>query len=102
MFEDSEEKKVRREFAIVSNARETPINETTQEDINAHLAVGHEVDDDRLPDIENKPIPTRNTDLSVYKEGWKWSGIYHRKESDYRQYSEKNYRMDKECINVLT
>ena len=67
MFNESEEKKERGYFAIGSNARETPINETTQEDINYLMDRGHEVDNDRLPYPKNKP--------KLYKEGWKWSGI---------------------------
>ena len=51
--------------------RETPIHETTREDINYLLADGYKVDDDILPDPENKPSPTGNTDRPVYKEGYK-------------------------------
>ena len=62
MLEDSEEKKERAEFSIGSDARETTINETTQEDINDILDSGGEVDDDRLPSPENKPNPTGDTE----------------------------------------
>ena len=46
---------------VESDTRETPIHATTQEEINALLADGYEVDDDRLTDPENKPSPTYNT-----------------------------------------
>ena len=41
--------------------RETPIHATTQENINDFLEVGYEVNDDRLPDQNNKPIATGDT-----------------------------------------
>ena len=46
---------------IVSYARETPIHETTREGINDLLDDGYEVNDDRLPDQNNKPIATGDT-----------------------------------------
>ena len=52
MFKDSEDKKERGEFAIKSDVRETPIYETTLEDINDLLDSGH----------EEKPSPTGDTD----------------------------------------
>ena len=61
MLKDSEEEKERGEFAIRSDACETPIHESTKEDINDLLDSGHEVDDDRIPDTKNKPIPTVDT-----------------------------------------
>ena len=67
--------------SIGYDSRETPIHATTQEDINALLSDGYEVDDDRLPAPKNKPIPTGDNDRPVYKEGWKWSGIDHRREA---------------------
>ena len=67
MFKGSEEKKERGEFAIGYDASETPIHETTQEDINDLLDGCHEVDDDRLPAPKNKPIPTGDTEQSVFK-----------------------------------
>ena len=74
---------------IVYDACETPIHETTQEDINDLLASGHEVDNDRPPAPKKKPSPAGYTERSVYKEGCKWSGIYHRRAADCRQDSEK-------------
>ena len=44
------------EVVVEYDARETPIHETTQEDINSLLADGYEVDDDRLSDHDNTPI----------------------------------------------
>ena len=61
MFKDSEKKKDKCEFVIGSDARETRIHETTQEDINDLLDSWYEVDDDRLPDSQNKPSPTGDT-----------------------------------------
>ena len=55
---------------IRSDARETPVNATTQEGIYDLLSNVYEVDYDRLPYIKNKPIHTGNTELKVYKEGW--------------------------------
>ena len=43
-------------------SRETPIHATTQEDINDLLDSGPEVDDDILPALENKHIPTGDTE----------------------------------------
>ena len=51
------------------DACETPIHETTLEDIYDLLATGHEVDYDRLPDPDNKPILTGYTYQSVHEEG---------------------------------
>ena len=67
MFEDSEDKKERGEFSIRSDAFETHIHKTTQEDIIALLDNGNEVDYDIIPDTYIKPIPTGDTDQSVYK-----------------------------------
>ena len=58
MFKDSEKKKDKCEFVIGSDARETRIHETTQEDINDLLASGHEVDNDRTPAPKEKLSPT--------------------------------------------
>ena len=55
MFNGSEENKERGEFAIGSDASETPIHETNQEDINDLLSSGHEVGNDRLPDPKKNP-----------------------------------------------
>ena len=41
-------------MVVESNARENPINATTSEDINYLLKYGYEVDNDRIPDPENK------------------------------------------------
>ena len=62
MFEDSEEKYERGGGAVESDAHKTPINETTIEDINALLEDSYEVDDDRLPDTDKKPIAKGDTD----------------------------------------
>ena len=67
MFKDIEEKELRGEFAVKSDSRETPIHVTTLEDIYALLEDGYKVDDDRIPDPKNKPIPTGDTDLPIYK-----------------------------------
>ena len=64
---DSEEKDDMGDVAVGSDARKTPIHATTLEGINDLLDDGHEVDDDRLPANENKPIPTGNTDQPLYK-----------------------------------
>ena len=84
MYEDSEDKDQRGEVALKSNARETPIRENKREDTNALLEDGYEVDDDILPATKNKPIPTGDTYRPVYKEGYKWSVIDHRRESGCR------------------
>ena len=65
MFEDSEDKKEKGEFAIRSNSCETPIRETTQEDINDLMDSVHEVNDYRLSHTNNKPIPTEDTARSL-------------------------------------
>ena len=57
MFECSEEKEEGEEVVIGSDARETPIHATNQDDINYILDDGYEVDDDRLPYPEkNSPL----------------------------------------------
>ena len=80
-FKYSKGKEESEDVAIVSDARETPIHETKLEGINDLLDDGYEVYDDRLPYPENKPIPTGNNDHPLYKEEWKWSGIYHRRQA---------------------
>ena len=41
----------------------------------------YEVNDNILPAPDNKPIPTGDTDRTVYKEVCKWNGIDHRSEA---------------------
>ena len=77
VFVDGEEKQERGEVTIGSYARATPIHKTAREGINDILDDGHEVDDDGFTDPENKSIPTGDNDRKVYREVWKWSGIYH-------------------------
>ena len=67
------------EVVVKYYSLETPMHANTQENINALLADGYEVDDDRLPAPENKHSPIGETEQPVYKEGWKWSGTYHRR-----------------------
>ena len=87
---------------IGSDACENPICAHTLGGINDLLSDGNEVDDERLPSIENKLIPTCNTDRPVYKEGWKWSGIYHRRAADCLRNTSKLDGMNEEYISVLT
>ena len=54
---------------------------TTREDMNNLLACGYKVDDDRLPAPNNKPSARVDTDRPIYKDGWKFNGIDHRKAS---------------------
>ena len=49
------------------NARDTLIHATTQEDINALLEDGYEVDDDIFPAADNKLSSTGKTELLVYR-----------------------------------
>ena len=65
-FEDSGDKEER---GLESDKRETPIHETNRQNLNDILSYGYEVDYDRLPYPENKPIPTGNTDQPVYNDG---------------------------------
>ena len=67
MFETSEEKDEVEKFEIGSNACETPICETTLEDINELLSDGYEVDYDWLQTIDNKLSPTGDSDRPVFK-----------------------------------
>ena len=46
------------QVTIGSDDCETPIHATTLEGIHDLLDDGHEVDGDRIPDPDNKPIPT--------------------------------------------
>ena len=55
MFKDSEDKKEKVEFTIMSDARETTIHETTQKGINDILGSGHEVHYDILKYLVKKP-----------------------------------------------
>ena len=77
------------------NDRETPIYENTHEGINYLIYDGHEVDYDILPDPESKPSPTGDTDLPVYKEGWTFSGIDHRRWKVCKLDAAKFYGMNK-------
>ena len=74
MSKDSEEKKYGVGVAIVSNARDIPLRETTWEGINDLLDDGYEVNDDRLSDLNNKPTPIGDNERPVYKEVWKCIG----------------------------
>ena len=80
-FEDSECKEDRVDAVVKSDAHETPIHATTIEVINALLADGYKVNDDRLPDPDNTPSNTVKTDQPVYKEGLKWNILDHRRAS---------------------
>ena len=83
MFEDSEEKKDRgsvRSYLM-------PVRLLFIKLLN--LDGGNKVDDDRLPYPKNKTSPTGDTEKSVYKEGWKWSGIHHRRAAKCRRDVEK-------------
>ena len=62
MLKGSKDKKEKGELAIRYDAHDTPINTTTQEDINNLLASGYEVNDDRIPDPKIKNSPTGDTD----------------------------------------
>ena len=55
------------EVVVKYNSRETPIHATTREDINALLADGCKVNDDRIAAFDNKPGATGKTDQPVYK-----------------------------------
>ena len=57
------------------------MQKTTREDINALLEDGYEVYNDIIPGPENKPRNTGETYQPVYKDGWKWKGIDHKRES---------------------
>ena len=74
---------------IVSDAHDTPIRATIREGINYLLNDGYEVDYDRIPAPDNKPIPTGDTYWPVYKEGLECSGIYHRRAAGCQQYAAK-------------
>ena len=50
-----------RRVGVKYDSCETTIHATTQEGINTLLADGYKVDDDRLPDPNNKPSLTGNT-----------------------------------------
>ena len=87
VLEDSEDKEQGGQFEFKYDARKNPIHKTTQEDINALLAYGYEVDYDILPAPKKKSRSTGDTDRSVYKQGCKWSGIDHRRAEGYLQES---------------
>ena len=70
----SEENNERGEFAVKSDACETPIHAINREDINSLLA-----DYDILPDHENTQINTEKTDQPIYKEGCKCNVMDHRR-----------------------
>ena len=64
-------------MVVEPDSGKTPMNGTTQEDINTHLEDVYEVNDDRLQDPKSKPITRGDTDRPLYKEGWAWNGIDH-------------------------
>ena len=66
-FKDRKDKEERVEVAVKYDARETPIHATNWEGINALLADGYKVDDDRLPVPYNTPSNTGKRDQMVYK-----------------------------------
>ena len=55
------------EVVVKYYALETPMHANTRENINALLADGYEVDDDRLPDPENTTSNTGKKNQPVYK-----------------------------------
>ena len=66
------------EVTVESVACETPIHETTRQDINVLLKDGYKVNDYRLPAPEYTPRNTDKTYQPEYKEGWKLNVIDHR------------------------
>ena len=91
MFKYIEEKLELREVADESDACETSIRETTREDINAVLAYGYNIYDDRLPDYDNKQSATDKTDQRVYKLGWKWNVVDYSSAEFFERDAEKLY-----------
>ena len=67
VLEYSKEKEYMGEVMVKYDALETPMHANTQENINALLADGYEVDDDRLPAPGNTPINTGKKYQPVYK-----------------------------------
>ena len=61
------------------NARESPIHATTWEAIHYLLTDRYKANDDKLPDPDNKPIPTGDAYRPVNKYVCKWSDIDHRR-----------------------
>ena len=55
------------EVVVKYDARETTINANTQYELNALLADGYDVNDDRLPAPENTPSNTGKNNQPVYK-----------------------------------
>ena len=51
--------------AVESDSCETPVHETTWENINSLLLEWCEVDDDRFPTPDNKPSAVRDTDRPI-------------------------------------
>ena len=49
----------------------------------------YEVDDDRILATEYKTSAACNTEQPVYKYGWKWNKIYHRREEGCQRYAAK-------------
>ena len=65
-----EEKELRGEVAIISNACETHMEKDNREDINDLMDDGHEVGDDRITYPKNKLSPTEDNYRPIYKEVW--------------------------------
>ena len=57
---------------------------TTLEGINALMQDWYELNDGRLLSPENKPSARGDTRRPIYKGGWVWNGIDHRKAYGFR------------------
>ena len=67
VFEDIEDKEDEVEVAVDSYQHDTTINAANQEDINAILVDGYEVEDGRHPETNNKLRNRGDTERKIYK-----------------------------------
>ena len=67
VFKYIADKEYEREVEVDYNDHGKTINATTQEYINAFMEYGYEVNNDRLPTLENKPSARGDTYQPVYK-----------------------------------
>ena len=70
------------EVVVKYDPCENTIHANTQENINALLADGYEVDDDILPATENTPSNTGGNNQPIYKQGCKWNVIDQTRDQD--------------------
>ena len=79
MFKYTEEKEDGGGVAFDYDHSETPMYEMAQEYINDILVYGYDGYDDQESEPDKKTSARHDIERPIYKEGWDWNGMDHRR-----------------------